>query len=1303
MKGDRKFGTVRDKLLVSLTSAAMVAAMVPAPVLAETIVADSATDEAITVVDEGATDSAPTQESATEDAPVAEQQNKDASIEAETTAEQTTPQDPKPTNQEPERILGAIDSWSCLQETINGIEDGRPVVLTLSDDIKAEHNEDAIQIPAGKVITIDLNSHTIDRNLNKKSKGKRIFDNHGSLTLTGNGTLTGGKKDEKTEGSITPDQGGAILNDKDADLTLDGCTICSMGAFKNGGAIFNSGALTIKDAVLKDNATYICHCNAYDYKIYLGGGAAIYNEGSLEMIGGSIEGNRCGACLGGGVYNKGTFVMHDGAIKDNWIEWFDRYASAYLNGRELPVLVDSAQLTPAEGGAGVYNEGTFELHGGTISGNACSDDGAGVFNAKNATFTMTDGTICDNLVHGLSYSRGGGIANVGQATVTGGSISNNRADSEHEEEDPSAGGIWNGKGGRIDLSNCLVSDNHSKTCGGGIVVAGGEVTLDHVQISGNSCDGEGNIGKSGGGISLDNGSLTATACEICYNTSKEASGGGIYVGNDATLTLVDGSVTGNSCRTDGGGINFNGGKLSLAGHPVVSGNTSEGGTNNLHLTRSRVIELADALTDGANVCVCVSGEARAFTSGYGEKHGENDPRSFFSSEGKFVVSKSLVNGEACLMAAPTSWSALSKVVSDCNAPSYIELNQDLKAGADSGPLDVPEGREVTINLNGHTLDRGLGDDKTDGDGSVLVNRGKLNLVNGTVTGGNTEGEGGGILNWGNLTLDGVRVTKCSAADGGGVSNNGEMKLVNTEIVENGATSVGGGIRSFGKVTHEGAITVSNNHAVRGGGFACYCRDGVSLGSNVKIEGNHASENGGGIYVTGDASLTLDGATVKGNVANGLGGGAYEESGSLWFFGDTQIVNNEARVGGGATFDRGRIGVGDEVQVINNTAKESGNDIWIPDCQELRMGRELKRNAKIGVAKEGGTGIFTLDYSYYNGENEDLVRCFITDEGLWPDYHNGEVAIKNVKPAGYDKKDDEELAKFGYSLVLEDGFDIVCNVKSLADDPSTYTIEYTYGGETHTEQLKDKKLNSYVVASCAAKDMTSEVKVVVKHNGEVIKEGSYSVKGYCEQLIKTCEQVDAKDEKAAKQAEATANACKAVLDYGSCAQEEFKCDADHPANGGKDFFDIDAVEVPDAESSFENDGCAGIVGPTISLVTQSKTQFVVNFEHEKGAKKEDYRFAVDGKEIGADKVREIEGTNGRNGKFSVTVEGIAAKDLAQEHTVTITDKDGKTCTYTASPVCYMHKAIEAGKSPKLNKALYNYSQMVAKAIELAAKK
>ena len=41
---------------------------------------------------------------------------------------------------------------------------------------------------------------------------------------------------------------------------------------------------------------------------------------------------------------------------------------------------------------------------------------------------------------------------------------------------------------------------------------------------------------------------------------------------------------------------------------------------------------------------------------------------------------------------------------------------------------------------------------------------------------------------------------------------------------------------------------------------------------------------------------------------------------------------------------------------------------------------------------------------------------------------------------------------------------------------------------------------YEVASCAAKEMGDEVRVVVKYQGHVVKDAAYSVKGYCDAVI-----------------------------------------------------------------------------------------------------------------------------------------------------------------------------------------------------------
>jgi len=97
----------------------------------------------------------------------------------------------------------------------------------------------------------------------------------------------------------------------------------------------------------------------------------------------------------------GTFIMRTGSV---------------ITGN----VITSTNWTG--GGVGI-NSGTFEMTGGTISGNTVARDGGGV-GLLGGTFTMTGGTISDN-----TASRRGGGVNVGGGTfnMRGGSITGNVA------------------------------------------------------------------------------------------------------------------------------------------------------------------------------------------------------------------------------------------------------------------------------------------------------------------------------------------------------------------------------------------------------------------------------------------------------------------------------------------------------------------------------------------------------------------------------------------------------------------------------------------------------------------------------------------------------------------------------------------------------------------------------------------------------------------------------------------------------------------------------------------------------------
>ena len=131
------------------------------------------------------------------------------------------------------------------------------------------------------------------------------------------------------------------------------------------------------------------------------------------------------------------------------------------------------------------------------------------------------------------------------------------------------------------------------------------------------------------------------------------------------------------------------------------------------------------------------------------------------------------------------WSEIQRAV-DGGATS-ITLGADVVAGPEDGPIIIPSGKTVNINLNGHKIDRNL--DAPVQDGSVIkITGGTLNLTDskgtGMVTGGNTAGNGGGIyVESGTLNL----ASTCNIAFNRAAGNGGGV------YVESGRLSMSGGL------------------------------------------------------------------------------------------------------------------------------------------------------------------------------------------------------------------------------------------------------------------------------------------------------------------------------------------------------------------------------------------------------------------------------------------------------------------------------------------------------------------------------
>lgn len=168
-------------------------------------------------------------------------------------------------------------------------------------------------------------------------------------------------------------------------------------------------------------------------------------------------------------------------------------------------------------------------------------------------------------------------------------------------------------------------------------------------------------------------------------------------------------------------------------------------------------------------------------------------------------------------------------------------------GFDNDTIYVPADARVTLNLNGHTIDRGLTKDEDDGEVMFINDDADVIINNGTITGGYSNSEGGGLYIEGgaNVTLNNVHIVnnRVHNDEGAGVYMYGGSKL-----------TVNGG--SFENNTADG-----NG---RCGGAVC-AKDSTAIFDNVVFKNNRSQYTGAAIYAN-NSDVTIKNCTFDGNDA-----------------------------------------------------------------------------------------------------------------------------------------------------------------------------------------------------------------------------------------------------------------------------------------------------------------------------------------------------------------------------------------------------------------------------------------------------
>ena len=284
----------------------------------------------------------------------------------------------------------------------------------------------------------------------------------------------------------------------------------------------------------------------------------------------------------------------------------------------------------------------------------------------------------------------------------------------------------------------------------------------------------------------------------------------------------------------------------------------------------------------------------------------------------------------------STWSDLQNAF---NSGGEIQLTTDITAGNNDSALEVPSGKTVTLDLNGHTINRSLASPADDTYESANK-KGNAIIVNGT------------------LTVDDT-------------SENKQGKIT-------GAYSK----REYFKC---GAIYVAS-----GGDFTLNA--GSISGNKAGIEGQLGWHYGAGVSVDDGGTFTMNGGSISGNHSSWLGGGMASHSKATVNLLGGKIENNTASdttsqypasAHGGGVAAYGNVTIGGDIVIQNNTAKGTTNNLHFITWNiylQLSADKPLETSAKIGWTGPPNSKVDAKGIKVAQGTNaKDYLDRFVSDQ------------------------------------------------------------------------------------------------------------------------------------------------------------------------------------------------------------------------------------------------------------------------------------------------------------------------------------
>lgn len=283
-----------------------------------------------------------------------------------------------------------------------------------------------------------------------------------------------------------------------------------------------------------------------------------------------------------------------------------------------------------------------------------------------------------------------------------------------------------------------------------------------------------------------------------------------------------------------------------------------------------------------------------------------------------------------------------------------------------------------------------------------------------------------------------------------------------------------------------------------------------------------------------------------------------------------------------------------------------------------------------------------------------------------------------------------VSLYGRSITLKDNIDVnyYMEMSDSVFEHDAY-LEFKIGGQTYKLNASDaaevnengKTLYKFSCPVNAAQmSDTIETRIVIDNKTE--EEYSYSVKEYATELLSKSNEYPAE----------TIKLVKALLNYGTAAQNFFKYNTDKPANAGlsdtdkaianADFAAYKAVIKTDSANSQSN----GLTYYGSSLICKSEMTVRHYFMVNEGCDINNYKFSyvnAYGNEVS------LTPKKASDGVYCVDINGIMARNLNSNYACKVTGKN-KACIFELDygPFSYSQKVINSGNSSDELKNLVN---------------